>query len=119
MRASVNSDRTVRTIVIDVDPGSVPDLNVAQTWHRKPRVIRPDHAVLTIVGGEQTIIKVSGGLVLKSGAASAEVRDDWEWRRRSYYDSDRIDSAPEWVWALWNEAPRHVTNWNQPEPQAL
>jgi hypothetical protein len=116
MRASVKTDTTVRTIVIEIESGSVPDIDVTQSWHRKPRLIRPDHVVLTTVAGEQTILKISGGLVLKSGAASTEVRDTWEYRRSSYHERDRIGSAPEWVWALWNEAPRHVTTWRGIDP---
>jgi hypothetical protein len=116
MRASVEKDMTVRTIVIAIEPGSVPDLDVTRSWHRKPRVIRPDRAVLTIVDGEQTILKVSGGLVLKSGAASTEVSDTWEWRRRGYREPDKIDSAPEWARWLWDEAPEDVTIWLDPAP---
>lgn len=119
MRAHVDKDTTVRTIVIKIESGSVPDVDVTQSWHRKPRVMRPDHAVLTTVGGEQTILKISGGLVLKSGAASTEVREGWEWRRSSYHERDRIDSAPSWAWSLWNEAPRHVTSWRDPAPEEV
>jgi hypothetical protein len=119
MRASVKTDTTVRTIVIEIESGSVPDIDVTQSWHRKPRLIRPDRVVLTTVAGEQTILKISGGLVLKSGAASAEVRDTWEYRRSSYHERDRIDSAPEWVWSLWNEAPRHVTSWRDLAPEEV
>lgn len=119
MRASVEKDTTVRTIKILIEPGSVPDIDVTQSWHRKPRFIRPDQAILTTVAGEQTILKVHGGLVLKSGAASTEVRDTMEWRRQSYAERDRIDSAPSWAHALWNEAPRHVTSWRDPAPEEV
>jgi hypothetical protein len=119
MRAHVEKDTTVRTIVVRIEPGSVPDVDVTQSWHRKPRLIRPDHAVLTIVAGEQTILKVSGGLVLKSGRASTEVRDTQEYRRQSYHTRDRIDEAPSWAHALWNEAPRHVTSWRDPAPEEV
>lgn len=119
MRAHVKTDATVRTITIEIESGSVPDVDVTQSWHRKPRFMRPEHATLRVVDGEQTIVTISGGLVLKSGAASTEVKEKCEFRRQSYSPRDRIDSAPEWVWSLWNEAPRHVTTWRDPAPEEV
>ena len=119
MRAEVTVDQTVRTIQVDVEPGSVPDLDVTQTWHRKARMIRPKQAILKLVNGRATIITVIGGLVLKSGAASTQVTESAEYRRQSYHDRDQIDRAPEWVQLLWNEAPANVVTWRGVSPEEV
>jgi len=109
MRANVKSDRTVRTIQIEVEPGSVPDIDVTGPWHRKPRIFRPDLVTLTVTDGEVSRVNVSGGLVLKSGAASTEVHE-----KQCWYSSDltqRADQLPVWVRTLMFEAPDDVITW--------
>lgn len=109
MRAAVEKDTTVREITIAV--GEVPDIDITRPWHSKPRIFRPYRAVIRIVDGETRNIRVTGGMVLKSGNASTEQTGNREWRRESYTDNDRIENAPAWVRMLWNEAPRHITSW--------
>lgn len=111
MQAEVSRDETVRTINIQITPGSVPDIDITQSYHRKPRVIRPDRAVIVLVDGQFSDIKVHGGLVLKSGTASLEVTDSVTWRANAYRVDQRIDIAPEWVRMLVAEAPTGVTKW--------
>lgn len=117
MKAAITRDQTVRTIQIDVT--GVPDVNVTQSWHRKARFMRPEHVRLTIVNGDAATVTVTGGLVLKSGGASGEVREKFEWRTQSYHSNDHIDHAPDWVRRLWVQAPLGVTSWNEPEAQTL
>jgi hypothetical protein len=119
MRAEVIHDQTVRTIQINIEPGSVPDLDVTETWHRKARLIRPNYASLKVVDGQPRLITVIGGLVLKSGGASTDVTDKAEWRAESYHDRNQINRAPEWVRLLWNEAPANVVNWRDPAPEEV
>lgn len=119
MKANVTHDQTVRTIQIQIEPGSVPDLDITRSYHRKPRLIRPALATLRVVDGQQAVIKVVGGLVLKSGAASADVTDNWEYRAASYHDRESIAKAPAWVRALWDEAPTGLTVWQYEAPQEL
>lgn len=111
MRAAVEKDQTVREIVIAV--GEVPDIDITQAWHSKPRVFRPYRAVIRIVDGVTRNIMVSGGMVLKSGDASTEQTGKRDWRRDAYSDSDRIESAPPWVRVLWNTAPGGMTAWQE------
>lgn len=114
MIATVKKDTTVRTIVIEVVPGSVPDIDITRSYHRKPRIFRPDSVTLTLVGGVLSNVNISGGLVLKSGAASTEVRDNERW-----YTDRELAAAPDWVRELMTEAPQGATSWHQPEAQQL
>ncbi len=116
MRASVEKDTTTRTITVKIEPGSVPDIDVT-TYHRKPRIFRPDNVTLTVTDGEVSRVNVTGGLVLKSGGASTEVRENQRW-----YSSDLTRHAnrlPAWVRTLMDEAPRHVTSWRDPAPEEV
>lgn len=116
MKIEVQTDTTRREIGFRVTEGSAPDLDVTESWHSKPRVIRPDSGNLVIVDGEVRRITVSGGLVLKSGAASEQVRDKREWRAsHAYMQRERIEDAPEWVQYIWREAQCGVTAWSYVE----
>lgn len=110
MKANVTSDQVVRTIRIAIESGSVPDIDITRSWHRRPRLIRPILATLQVVNGEQKALTVTGGLVLKSGAASTEVQDVQEYRRTSVIH-ENIAQAPAWVRVLWDEAPAGLTSW--------
>lgn len=107
---TVTRDRT--TQVISVEVSGVPDIDVTQHYHRKPRAFRPDRAIVTIVDGEVLEVKASGGLVLKSGAASTETRERWEWHSaRTYGLGGTFENAPKWVTTLVHDAPAGVVRW--------
>jgi hypothetical protein len=109
IRAAVTQDTTTREITIEL--AGVPDLDVTQSWHSKPRIIRPSLARIRIVDHQTRHIAVKGGLVLKSGKASTEVTDSAGWRADGYLAREQIGTAPEWVQMLWREAPVGVTTW--------
>jgi hypothetical protein len=117
MRAAVTKDSTVRTI--DLEVKGVPDIDVTQTWHAKPRLFRPRSVTIRVIDGETRNILIKGGLVLKSGEASAHVGESRDYRSQHYDKDRRVETAPEWVRRLWNEAPAGVISWNEPEPQTL
>lgn len=104
MQATVAADNTVRTIRLTVH--NVPDIDVTMSYHRKPRIFRPEHATVRLVDGEIGTVVVSGGLVLKSGAASDLVSESV-----TYYGVKELDKAPEWVRVIAAEAPHGVTTW--------
>jgi len=117
MRANVTSDRTVRTIQIEIEPGSVPDIDITRSYHHRPRIFRPDIITLTVTDGEVSRVNVSGGLVLKSGAASTEVHE-----KQCWYSSDLTQHAnqlPVWVRRLMSEAPDDATSWRDPAPEEV
>lgn len=110
MRAAVTRDTTTRTIFLEV--AGAPDVDVTRAYHRKPRILRPQKAIIQIVDGKTLDLKVTGGLVLKSGAASTDVKENYAWHREgSWGTGESIDKAPDWVRLLWNEAPQGVTTW--------
>lgn len=106
MQAAVKRDTTVRTIRLGVQ--NVPDVDVTRPYHRKPRIFRPDSVTIRLVDGTVERVTVSGGLVLKSGAASTEVHEKEEW---GFYSSPKLSEAPEWLALLINDAPQGVTTW--------
>lgn len=108
MRAAVETDGTVRTIRVKVE--AVPDIDVTRSYHRKPRIFRPESVVITLVDGVISQAKVSGGLVLKSGAASTEVGESETWRSGSW-STPKLAEAPAWLARLMDEAPSGVTTW--------
>ena len=115
MKASVTRDDTTRIITVEVS--DVPDVDVTAGYHRKPRVFRPERAVIRTVNGQVREIKVSGGLVLKSGKTSPEVHEDRTWYHDDLkYRDHTLSSAPDWVRTLWNEAPAGVLAWGQEVP---
>ncbi len=108
MQAAVKRDTTVRTITVEVV--NTPDIDVTRSYHRKPRIFRPDTVVITQVDGEIQNARVSGGLVLKSGAASTEVRESEKWHTGSW-STPKLSDAPDWLQAIIDEAPQGVTTW--------
>ena len=114
MKINVTSDVTRRTIWVDVE--GVPDIDLTQYYHRKPRAIRPDMLKIEVTDGELTGITAFGGLVLKSGGASALARGEKRW----YGPNDLENDAPEWVGRAVAEAVFGVTPQQTPaEVQAL
>ncbi len=112
MRAAVKRDHTARTITLEVT--GVPDVDVTRSYHRKPRIFRPDSVTITVSDGEIQTVVASGGLVLKSGAASTEVRESEKWYSGTW-TSPKIKDAPEWLATLIREAPAGVTSWYVPD----
>lgn len=112
MQAQVKSDDARRTIVIDVM--DVPDIDVTRSYHKKPRVFRPDRVGMTFTNGALGGITVSGYLVLKSGGTSDVIRESQCW-----YSVRDETTMPGWLQLLIGQAPAGVTLWNQPEPVAL
>lgn len=113
MKIEVTGDTTEREIRFTVE--GAPDLDVTESWHSKPRIIRPDHATLRIVNDEILLIRVSGGLLRQDGTPSPSVRDKREFRKNGWYmRREQITNAPEWVQRLWVDAPTGVQTWLEP-----
>lgn len=125
MRASVTDDRATRVIELKLEPdGPAWDLHdLTATWRDKPRVFRPDLVRLVLVQAppvmsgeitwEASTIRLSGQLVLKSGAVSTaqQSRDSMVWRRAAMKAGERIDHAPEWVREIVAQAPHGITGY--------
>lgn len=114
MRAAVKTNRVVRTITIEVAPGSVPDIDVTMSYHRKPRIFRPDAVTVVLTDGEVSSVNVTGGLVLKSGGASTEVRENKKWYSGEW-SSAKLSTVPDWLATVVREAPAGVTSWYVPD----
>jgi hypothetical protein len=117
MQARVKTDRTVRTIILTIEPGSVPDHDVTRSWHKKPRIIRPDHLTVVTTNGDLDSVALSGGLVLKSGAASTEVRESDKWY--GAYGDHKLSDLPEWLAPVVQAVIDGQTVWQSAEVQAL
>lgn len=117
MQGRVKTDRTVRTIGVTIEPGSVPDHDVTRSWHKKPRIIRPDYLTVITVNGELEDVKLTGGLVLKSGAASTEVREVDRWY--GAYGDHKLADLPEWLSPVVQAVLDGQTTWHEVEAQAL
>jgi hypothetical protein len=120
MRAHVTKDTSTRTIELELE--GLPDLDITQSWHSKPRAIRPDKAIIHINSGETRSINVLGYLVKKSGAPSDSVRDNLTFTTRPYRVKERLDQAPGWVRELFTQAPYGVTTFtwiSEEEAQVL
>lgn len=117
MQGRVKTDRSVRTIVVTIEPGSVPDHDVTRSWHKKPRVIRPDHLTVVTTNGDLDEVRLSGGLVLKSGAASTEVREVDKWY--GMYGDHKVTDLPEWLSTAVQAVLDGQTVWHGVEVQAL
>lgn len=112
MRATVRNDRTTRVIVLEVS--GVTDLDASESWHTKPRMIRPDYITITLVDGEFHEAK-AGGPVLKASGEPGLVRATWMCGPTgARYERNTLDQAPEWVQTMAREAPAGVTAWGQP-----
>jgi hypothetical protein len=108
MQAAVKTDVMVRTISLEVT--GVPDIDVTRQWHHKPRIFRPDSVTIWLVDGTVDQVAVSGGLVLKSGAASTDVREREEWTQKGW-GCLKLADVPEWLALLIADAPNGVTTW--------
>jgi hypothetical protein len=108
MRAVIETDTTVRTIRVKVE--AVPEIDVTRSYHRKPRIFRPEYVVITLKDGVVSQARVTGGLVLKSGKASTEVGESETWSAGSW-NSPKLAEAPAWLARLVDEAPSGVTTW--------
>lgn len=117
MQARVKTDRTVRTIVVTIEPGSVPDHDVTRSWHKKPRVIRPDHLTVVTSNGDLDAVTLTGGLILKSGAASTEVRESDKWY--GMYGDHKLTDLPGWLSTAVQAVLDGQTVWHRPEVQEL
>jgi hypothetical protein len=109
MRGKVVKDNVTR--VIRVELADVPDLDIT-TYHRKPRIFRPDQVSVTLADGEVSRVSLSGYLVLKSGGTSSAVRDSKRW-----YGSE-LGSLPAWLRTIVTDAPNGVTTWRTAETEA-
>lgn len=113
MRASVTTDTTTRTIVLEVS--DVPDVDATKSWQRKARVFRPDTAVIRIVDGQVVELKTAGYMILNAGQLSTKVRETMSWHPDDGWGlGQKLSTAPDWVRTLWTEAPAGVTSWSAP-----
>lgn len=113
MRASVRDDTTTRIITLEVS--GVPDVDVTENWHHRPRMIRPDHATIRLVNGQFREFNASGPVVKVNGEPGGN-RDTWKcYETGERFQRDTLDQAPEWVRTLVREAPEGVTAWTAPE----
>lgn len=116
MKAELETDRTVRTIRVRIS--GVPDIDVTRSWHKKPRLFRPEIVNVQVVDGELSEVTVVGGLVLKSGKCSEGVTESRHYTARGW-NSDSLLQMPEWLTLLTDEAMAGVTSWGGGEVQAL
>lgn len=122
MHATVTSDSTVRTIVIEVT--GAPEMDVTRVWRRNKGVttkISPDLIRITADGDVIHSLVVSGNIVRKDGSEGAR-RDSrrWEPKRSSYGDyADGLTSivdAPEYLVDIWDQAlSGTIKSWTSPE----
>jgi hypothetical protein len=117
MQGQVKTDRTVRTIIVTIEPGSVPDHDVTRSWHKKPRIIRPDSLTVVTTNGDLDSVALSGGLVLKSGAASTEVKEADRWY--GWYGDHKLSALPGWLAPVVQAIIDGQTVWHGVEVQAL
>ena len=109
MQAAMTKDTTTRVITLEV--ANAPDIDVTRSYHRKPRIFRPERVTVNLVDGEMRSVKVSGGLVLKSGAASTEVGESEAFYPVGSWSSPKIDKAPQWLQMVAAEAPLGILSW--------
>lgn len=113
MRATVTRDNTTRSITLDVT--GVPDIDVT-TYHRKPRIFRPDQVTIKLTNGNVSDVNVSGGLVLKSGGTSDQVRENQHWWGKEWTGPGRSGfEVPAWLRSLVTEVLAGATSWHVPD----
>lgn len=112
MRGSVRNDTTTRIITLEVS--GVPDVDVAQSWHRQPRIMRPEHVTIRIVDAQVKELRAAGPLIRKNGEPGLQRADTSWWPTDVYGHQRHVDGAPEWVRTLWAQAPAGVTSWSAP-----
>jgi len=106
LRARVSSERTERTIRIEILDGPV--IDVTADWHRKVRRIQVDLLTIRVVNGQSAGIAASGGMRRVDGTTSDLQRGEIIWR------ASGIITSPEWIQQVWREAPVGVTSWRFP-----
>lgn len=110
MRAVVKSDRTTRTIEIDLF--GMPDIDVTQSYHRRTRIFRPDKARIRITDGVTVHLKVSGPLVITGDMVSARSILNKNWHRSDRMGvGEPIGKAPDWARAIWDQAGTGIKYW--------
>lgn len=118
MKASIVSDNSTRDIDLAID--GAPDLDVTESWARKPRIIRPATAQVHIYNGEPRTIKISGPTLLKNGEASELSFGHRTYSATTYLrPEDRLDAAPRWVRDIFTEAPLGVTTFTWIDEDAV
>jgi hypothetical protein len=105
VKAAVIKDVTDRVILIRMVDG--PDLDIPRP-DLTPRRIKADSARIRVRNGLAESITVYGGLVLLNGHVSHSQRFDKTWTVDGW---SSIDAAPDWVRALWQQAPSGTTEW--------
>lgn len=103
MKATVDQDTSVRTILVEVQ--DVPDIDATETWHRRARIFRPDFLQIRVTDGRLEMVKASGGLVKKDGSASIGNRESKSWLRP--------EPMPEWVRTIVRGVLAGETSWNE------
>jgi hypothetical protein len=93
LKIEKTGDVTVRTIAYEVV--GAPDLDITQSYHSIPHVIRPDHAEIRIAKG--ATIHISGPRVLKGGSLSDLSREGATFSVDSWREQEKIERAPQWV----------------------
>jgi hypothetical protein len=106
MRAHVVKDTGTREIELAVE--GLPDLDVTESWHRKPRFIRPDKASVRLVNGQTRSIIINGYLIKASGQPSDSVRDKRVFVPNGYRTTEHLANAPGWVRELFAQAPTGI-----------
>ena len=106
MKAHVISDKSTRKIELELD--GLPDLDVTESWHRRPRVIRPFKATIVVSDGETRSINILGGVIKASGQPSDTVRDGRTYHIKAYREHERVENAPGWVRELFEQAPSGI-----------
>jgi hypothetical protein len=117
VKAHVTRDNSTRTIELEVE--GVPDLDVTESWHRQPRVIRPDKARINVVDNEAHAIVVFGAVIKKSGHPSEHVRGDRTYRPQAYRETERLDLAPGWIKKLFAQAPLGIREFTWTAEEAM
>lgn len=122
MRAMVTSEVTELTVTIEVS--DVPDIDITERWHTRPRSFRPEAMVIKAVSGpsgkiEFSSVEVRGGQMLMSGQPSENVigKKTWFAERPYYAESTWISTGPDWVQNIVGDvldSEDKVTTWRTP-----
>lgn len=102
----IREERSTKT-VIQVEPGSVPDLEMNGMWTGKRQVIRPDEVTIVFVNGTLTEIEVAGAKMTRWGRPSTHLRSCHRW-----FAQDPVGSIPEWVFDLPNQITIGRREWS-------
>jgi hypothetical protein len=97
--------------VVRIGVLDVPDLDISEGHHRRPRIIRPDQISLEIRDDEPDRVELSGPIVLRSGQLSIETRGNYVWTY-SGFRLNNISTAPEWIHKLIQAVIDGETSWS-------